>query len=192
MRDIDIRRELRADGRLHPGEPDTRIVEELGLCQGVARVDLAVVNGTIHGYEIKSERDTLTRLPGQVAVYSRVLDYVTVVTAPAHADKARGLVPEWWGIWTATNGKRGIRLRELRSAFRNPGVDPFALAQLLWREEALEALIASDLASGMRSKSRKEMWSRLAMELTLDELGGTVRECLKNRAKNWRVAVQRG
>ena len=191
MRDIDIRRELRVDGRLHPGEPDTRIVEELGLCQGIGRIDLAVVNGTIHGYEIKSERDTLTRLPGQVAIYGRVLDYVTVVTAPAHADKVRMLVPDWWGVWTAKSGKGGIRLQELRRSSRNPGVDPFALAQLLWREEALEALAACGLAIGMRSKSRKEMWDRLAMELTLDDLGRTVRECIRNRTKNWRVVAQR-
>ena len=73
MRDIDIRRRLRADERLHPWDSNTRIVEELGLCQGVARVDLAVVNGTIHGYEIKSERDTLTRLSGQAEIYNHII-----------------------------------------------------------------------------------------------------------------------
>ena len=188
MRDIDIRQRLRTDGRLHPGEPDTRIVEELGLCQGVARVDLAVVNGTIHGYEIKSERDTLARLPGQIEVYSKVLDYVTVVTASAHADKVRKLIPAWWGIWTAAAGNVGIRLRELRSSSQNPEVSPFALAQLLWRDEALHALSERGLASGIRSKTRKDIWARLATELTLEEVARTVRECIKNRGKSWRVA----
>jgi len=187
MRDIDIRRTLRTDERLHPGEPDTRIVEELGLCQGVARVDVAVVNGTIHGYEIKSDRDTLARLPAQAEVYSRVLDYVTIVTAPAHADNVRKVVPEWWGIWAVAEDEGGIRLNALRSSVQNPEVNPFALAQLLWRDEALRALIKRGLAQGVRSKSRKEIWQRLASELTIEELGKTVRECLKNRAVGWRA-----
>jgi len=190
MRDIDIRRRLRMDERLHPSEPDTRIVEELGLCQGVSRVDLAVVNGTIHGYEIKSDRDTLARLPGQSEIYSRVLDYVTIVTAPAHADNVRKVVPEWWGIWAAAENEGGIRLEALRNSVQNPGVNPFALAQLLWRDEALQALIDRGLAAGIRSKSRREIWERLASELTLDELGNTVRECIKSRGADWRVVSQ--
>jgi len=188
MRDIDIRRRLRTDKRLHPGEPDTRIVEELGLCQGVARVDLAVVNGTIHGYEIKSERDTLARLDGQAKIYNLVLDYVTIVTAPPHTGNIRRVVPEWWGIWAVIDDETGIRLEPLRDPIRNPGVSPFALAQLLWRDEALQVLVDRGLADGMRSKPRKDIWQRLAEELTIEDLGNTVRECIKQRGLGWRVA----
>ncbi len=88
MRDPDIRQKLRADiERQHRADPDTLIVDELGLCQGAVRVDLAVVNAALHGYEIKSERDTLVRLPGQQEGYSRALDFVTVVTAEGHASR---------------------------------------------------------------------------------------------------------
>jgi hypothetical protein len=39
MRDIDVRRKLRVEvDRPHLYELDTLIVEELGLCQGIARV----------------------------------------------------------------------------------------------------------------------------------------------------------
>src|SRR5438045_2701845 len=99
MRDIDIRLALRSSiEREHGGDADTRIVEELGLCQGIARVDLAVINGNVHGYEIKSEHDTLARLPAQTHTYNQVLDFVTIVTAPAHAHKIRCIVPKWWGV----------------------------------------------------------------------------------------------
>ena len=54
MRDIDIRRTLLASiTEQHPFDDGTIVVEELGLCQGTARVDVAAVNGTIHGYEIE-------------------------------------------------------------------------------------------------------------------------------------------
>lgn len=186
MRDIDIRRRLRADERLHPRDPETRIVEELGLCQGIARVDLAVVNGTIHGYEIKSERDTLARLPGQAEVYNRVLDYVTIVTALTHADHIRAVVPEWWGMWAVRDDQGEIRLEPLRDSAPNPEVSAFALAQLLWREEALHALADRGLAAGMRSKTRQQIWCRLALELTLEDLGRVVRERIKSRNSDWR------
>src|SRR5579859_6616820 len=98
MRDIDIRQTLMNEMcRLHQGDSETLIVEELGLCQGIARVDLAVVNGSLHGYEIKSERDTLARLPGQTDIYNRALDFVTLVIAPIHSEKIGNIVPSWWG-----------------------------------------------------------------------------------------------
>jgi hypothetical protein len=90
MHDQDVRRSLRAEMNLrHASDPDTLVLEEFGLCQGSARIDVAVVNGSIHGYEIKSERDTLARLPSQRAVYSRALDYVTVVVADSHLKSTR-------------------------------------------------------------------------------------------------------
>ena len=59
-----------------------------------------------------------------------------------------------------------IRLEAARDSGRNPEVSAFALAQLLWRDEALKVLIDRGLATGMKSKSRKEIWRRLASELS--------------------------
>jgi hypothetical protein len=188
MREIDIRRSLLAEiEERHRGETDTLIKEELGLCQGLARVDIAVVNGSVHGYEIKSEQDTLARLPGQAQIYSRALDFVTIVTAPAHAKKISEVVPGWWGICNATEFGQEVRLESSREAFHNPQVEPFALAQFLWRDEALQALSENNLAAGMRSKRREQLWHRLASELTLEKLGCIVRERLKRRRVDWRV-----
>jgi hypothetical protein len=184
MREIDIRQALIE--RLDSGEPDTRIVEELGLCQGTARVDLAVVNGSIHGYEIKSERDTLVRLPGQIGIYNRALDLVTIVTAPNHAAKISKIVPPWWGIWITVQDTDGPRLEGVREPERNTETSPFAIAQLLWREEALQALIDRGLAKGVRSKPREDLWRRLVSELTLEELGDIVRQRIRCRGGGWR------
>ncbi|HET7057847.1 MAG TPA: sce7726 family protein, partial [Nitrospiraceae bacterium] len=68
--DSDIRRVLRSKLLLkHADELDTVIIEELGLCRGQVRVDLSVVNGLLHGYEIKSDRDSLRRLRSQAELY---------------------------------------------------------------------------------------------------------------------------
>src|SRR5262249_38903872 len=90
MRDGEIQAALHA--RLvgeHQGEPDTRFLDELSLC-GLVRVDVAVINGTLAGHELKSDRDTLRRLPAQVEVYSKVLDRATFVVGEGHHDHALG------------------------------------------------------------------------------------------------------
>ena len=38
------------------------LIHELGVCAGLARVDIALVNGSLHGFEIKSE--ALKSVPG--------------------------------------------------------------------------------------------------------------------------------
>jgi hypothetical protein len=60
-------------------DPNTLILEEFGIGNGSARVDIAVVNGRIHGFELKSDNDTLDRLPHQVSAFSSVFDRVTLV-----------------------------------------------------------------------------------------------------------------
>ena len=187
VRDAEIRKSLREElvGR-HAGEPDTRIVEELGLCQGIARVDLAVVNGRLHGYEIKSESDTLSRLPAQIETYNRALEYVTIVVSPSHADKVVTLVPPWWGLVRAVKRAEQLRLVESRKPRPNPCIVPFALAQFLWRDEALQVLADHGLADGMRSKPRAALWKHLCAAVPVDELGSIVREKLKLRRGDWR------
>lgn len=187
MRDLDIRLQLRAEmRRLHPLGSNTLVVEELGLCQGIARVDLAVVNGSLHGYEIKSERDTLARLAGQVETYSRALEFVTIVAAAIHTEEIANVVPEWWGIWKVVEGRHGLRFKNVRAALPNTKLEAFAIAQLLWRHEALEILEQRGLADGMRSKSRTLLWHSLASNLTTIDLADMVKDQLKRRGSSWR------
>lgn len=187
-RDIDIRNVLHIELSQEYGhDSETLILDELGLCQGEARIDVAVVNGAIHGYEIKSESDTLERLPNQVDIYGKVLDTVTIVTAGRHLDGVYDLVPEWWGVYQAQSSEGDIiELKEIRPPQLNTNIEPYSLVQLLWREEALNLLKKLGLSRGYASKSRKEIWERLADCLPIEELKDYVREILKSR-KNWRA-----
>ena len=174
-------------GTDHLADPDTLVVDELGLLNGGARVDIAVVNGTVHGYELKSASDTLARLPKQIAAYCAVLDYVTLVVAANHANAALEVVPDWWGILIATMNTAGeVELKAQRSARENPSVDPKALARLLWRDEALEELERRGLADGVRSKPRREVYAKLTATVPLSDLRAVVRRQLKRR-EGWRA-----
>jgi len=179
MRDPEVRRLLKeALVDRHSREPDTIVVEELGLCRGSVRADIAVVNGIMKGYEIKSDRDTLDRLLTQVQVYGRVFDAATLVTAERHLSDARTVLPSWWGIEVVCqNGP----LVEFRPSRPNPLLEPEALALLLWRDEAISLLNGVGIAT-YRSDTRQIVCSRLARILSLDELRTLVRTTLKSRS----------
>lgn len=182
MRDADVRAAVREMLAVeHAGDADTKIVEEMGVWSGSVRIDVAVINGQLTGYELKSDRDTLDRLPAQAELYSRVFDKVCLVVGSRHAGKARRIVPRWWGVIVATTSKGAVRLNHAREAKPNPKPDPLLVARLLWRSEALEALERFNLADGWRSKAAGLLHERLATQLSFYDLSDVVRAALKRR-----------
>lgn len=187
MKDIDIRRALFAGAlKQHQSEPDTRVVEELGLNHGEARIDVAVVNGVIHGFEIKSQKDTLERLPAQLPIYSASLDYVTLVVHESHVKKACELIPKWWGVQVVKGTAEAVTFHQRRSSKPNPSVDPICLLRLLWKEEALHILEESGITRGYKSKSKDVIYMKILDELSPTAIGLKVRQALKSR-ENWRT-----
>lgn len=186
MRDRDVRQALlRLLEQQHLGDDDTTVVEEMGIWSGTVRIDVAVINGELTGFELKSERDTLARLPDQADVYGLVFDRLYLVTTDKHFRKAKDIIPRWWGsLIVRTEIDGSISIKERRSAKLNPKVDPAILAKLLWREEALTLLQEHDRASGYRSKAAHVLHDRLATCLSIHALREGVRRALKRRA-NW-------
>jgi hypothetical protein len=193
MRDADVRQILR--DRLHAtyaADDDARLVEELGLCKGTIRADIAVVNGILKGYEIKSDKDTLARLKMQASVYNQVFDTVTLVLAERHLKKAKRLVPQWWGLEVASFDAESckVKLNPVREEQLNTDIDALALAQLLWRDEVLSILKKNEDVLRFHKKPRTFLWKFIAEAMPLDDLKATVRLVLKNR-KGWRVDERR-
>jgi hypothetical protein len=187
LRDKEVRQALHGKVlREHHGQPNTLVLDELGLRHGTCRVDIAVVNGFLHGYEIKSDADTLDRLPGQVEVYGKVLDRATLVVGQRHVEKARVYLPNWWGIKVVCSGPRGgIEFDPVQAVQMNPSIDPLALAELLWRPEVIEILTARGVAPKVLRQSRGALYKHLADIMPLPELRTTIRQRLKDRAR-WR------
>ena len=144
------------------------------------------MNGKISGYEIKSSADTLSRFAHQKALYSEVLDYAWIVTTDKHLEHVGPTLPGWWGIIRVNESRDAPpQLSITREARRNPGQNPEAVVQLLWRSEALDLLIARGADGGVRSKPRRALWGRLVETWEPEELYEAVREAIKTRTK-WR------
>src|SRR5262245_66632379 len=95
-------------------DTDTRILEELGLCQGDVRVDVAAVNGELAGFEIKSPSDTLARWARQRRIYSKVVDRAWLVAPMKTLDAAEA--PDWWGRIAIFELDDRLALRVVRPA----------------------------------------------------------------------------
>jgi hypothetical protein len=189
-RDVDIREALKARPlEKFWEEQGSEIVPELGVCRGKSFVDIAVINSKLYGYEIKSSRDTLARLPGQMKAFSAVLDQVTLVTAPSHLDEARELIPDWWGIRLAKEQGGSICFNVIRDPEENPDPDSLQIALLMWKDEILSVLEELGLDRGYRSKTKKRMAKRLVQGTDREELSQFVRDALKAR-EDWRSADQ--
>ena len=176
--------------RKHHADIDTLVIDELGLQHGKCRADIAVINGHLAGYEIKSDDDSLTRLAQQIDAYNAVFDCVTTVVGKRHLVGVERLIPSWWGIMVAGKGQRGaVHFETVRLAKMNLSTDDFSVAQLLWRNEAEEELIKIGYTGRVLKQNRASLYNELINTLGARELRKIVRERLKIR-KGWRHLVQ--
>lgn len=188
MRDRDVRESVWSWlQQEHHGDEDTLMLDELGILNGTTRIDIAVVNGEITGFELKSERDTLERLPVQRDHYNLVLDRVNLVVAENHRDMALKIIPKWWGVWIAHPLKNGsVNVSQEREALKNYYLNAETICSFLWRDEALSILDRLEASRGVKSKPREAIYRRLSEVLSLDEIREEVRTALKIR-QGWRV-----
>jgi len=170
---------------LHAQDEKVRIIEELGISHGAGRIDIAVVNGIMHGYEIKSDQDTLQRLPEQIAIFNAVFDKITLVVGKNHLYDAVNMIPDWWGIIVAKNTGGHITFNRIREDDFNQRQNSLSMARLLWREEALRILENAGEAKGLYSKPRDFIYEKLSAVLDRQALSEKVRETIFFRT-DWR------
>jgi hypothetical protein len=164
----------------------TLIVNELGIDHGKMRADIAVINARFTGYEIKSDEDSLSRLPRQITGYNRVFDYAHIVATDRHLEKAMAMVPNWWGVirvWKDTQGD--LRTRTVRKGSLNPKRSSIALARLLWRDEVLTILKELGMSGASLRRERAKLYRSLVQRLSMDDLALLVTKCFRSRAA-WR------
>ena len=186
-KDADIRVALHAKrlARLK-GNPNTLVIDELGLAHARSRIDIAVINGCIHGYEIKSEKDTLDRLGSQISIYTTTLQKLTIVTAPKHLKEIKRRVPKWCGLISADIGSRGgIRFDVERNAATNPDVEPFMLAHLLWRDEVIDLLKLMSYSDKQLRRPRVHLYQMICEVMSIREITASIRTAMLRRP-TWR------
>jgi hypothetical protein len=180
--DPEIRSALLRELAAEFDHPSTVLAQELALNRGVGRIDVALLNGRLHGYEIKSERDSLERLPEQVKLFSTTFDRVTIVVHSRHLRRVRRMVPRWWSIARAERSGQDVVIIKVRTGQRNQHVDTVAVAGLLWRDELIDVLHGvGGCPSSIGRLPRAALAGFLAASLSSDAIAEVVRAKLKAR-----------
>ena len=162
-----------------------RIVNEMAVCRGLARVDVAVINGSLHGYEIKSSEDTLVRLDNQLNTYFKCFDYISVVTTEKHLTGVFAHCPENVGISEVISIGNKVKIIQKRKAKRNRNIDAISVLELLWKNELLELANLNNLTKKINSKSKEFICSYIADNLNISKIQYSVRCLLKTR-EGWK------
>ncbi|MEL6824629.1 MAG: sce7726 family protein [Pseudomonadota bacterium] len=105
---------------------------------GPCKADVVILNGTGTVYEIKSERDSLSRLSRQIDAYSKVFATVNVIVGENHLNGLKNALPDHVGILVLTDR---YRVRTIRTAIDDPGrTKPDAIFDAVNQNEAARIL----------------------------------------------------
>ncbi|CAK6472633.1 hypothetical protein BFRIG_01859 [Peribacillus frigoritolerans] len=185
LNDIKVRMLLLDELNKTYGEcPETRIINELGLDFGASRIDVAVVNGIMHGYEIKSDLDNLLRLPRQMEYYNKAFERMTIVISRKYLLEIKELIPEWWGIKIISADQS--RLIDIRKGRKVSHQDPTLIIKLLWKKELNGLIDHLGLPKSLKKMRKNQLLSLLNEEADFNVIRSYVYSVLKKR-ENWRL-----
>jgi hypothetical protein len=104
---------------------------------GKATVDLLAINGKSIAFEIKTELDVLTRLDSQLKYYTKIFDYVYVVTHEVHIEEIKEITNNNIGIYVFK--KNRLFLERVAKINKKPFDKELAFS-LLRKEEYLSII----------------------------------------------------
>ncbi len=105
---------------------------------GSNKADVVILNGTSTVYEIKSERDSLKRLQGQVTAYRDMFANVNVICGENHLDSVLNGTTADIGVLVLADD---FRITTIREALNTPGrINPVTIFESLQLCEAKETL----------------------------------------------------
>jgi hypothetical protein len=162
--------------------PDTRIINELGIDFGASRIDVAVVNGILHGYEIKSESDNLKRLPKQMEYYNRLFERMTLVIDLKYYEEAKQIIPDWWGIKVVVKNANGFSLVTKRKGRHKRTQDKELLLKLLWKEDLERLIDFIGYPKSFKSLRKNQLLKIFVEKVKLENVREFVYNVLKRRS----------
>lgn len=157
-----------------------RLITEFRVNQ--SKADAVILNGTSSVYEIKSEYDDLTRLPGQLNDYKKAFDRIYVVTHKTLVDKLYKSIGSHIGIIVLNEDHQLDTLREAESNL--PNIEPLVIFDALREKEYLEILqeVGNFIPQGNRYDWYYQCKERFA-GLPKDQVHAGMLKVLKARTK---------
>lgn len=159
---------------------DAVLISEMVVDNWARRADVVLANGRLWGFEVKSEQDSLNRLPGQIESFNRAFEKLTIVTVPKFEYAVREMLPEGVGLWVEVpDGSLKERIRARASELSKS-----AAMQHMTATE-LRQLLSCNGISGLSGLSRSQL-ETIAAGLPASDLTAAARDVVKrkHRAKH--------
>ncbi|MFY0661428.1 MAG: sce7726 family protein [Shimia sp.] len=109
---------------------------------GKSKADLVILNGTGTAYEIKSERDNISRLAKQVSDYRKVFASTYVIAGSNHVESVSDVVPNSTGILHLSRWNKISTIRRAKETFEE--IDNLQVLDSLRSKEAVQILALLD------------------------------------------------
>jgi len=159
-------------------DDDAVLISEMTVANWSRRADVVLANGSLWAFEVKSELDSLSRLPGQLDTFTANFEKVCVVCAPRFETGARALLPEGVGLWVADeDGSLRERVRPRYTRLTKTA------AVGLMKANELRALLSCNGFTGVADLPRSGL-VELAMQLPASDLASAARDAVKRRHRS--------
>lgn len=157
---------------------DSRIVEEYDI--GNRRADIVEIfkDKTIC-YEIKSDKDSLIRLSGQIDEYSKFFDEIYIVVGIKYSNIS-DFIPDYCGIIIVSDKFKIVRKASKHNKFKLRN-----LLCLLWKEELNKIIDAENFPKKLKRINKIQQRKFIMKNVDNDTLKHDCLNFLIER-KNWR------
>ena len=165
------------------------VYEELAINKGRTIVDVAVFSRSENiGFEIKSGRDTFTRLPKQIESYDKFFTRNYLVIDDNHLERAEKILPRYWGILLAYHDGNEVVIELYRDAGVNPKQSKRIVLELLWKDETTTLLKKYGKYKGMSAARLSRRYTVLNARLNIHEVLDELYQLLPQRV-NWKQSM---
>ncbi|MBW8040269.1 MAG: sce7726 family protein [Planctomycetes bacterium] len=128
------------------------VIEELRVHNGNAIADVVALYKDAHCFEIKGDSDKIERAVKQGDYFNLSFRRITLVTTTKHLNKAKELLPKFWGIMIAERKGNEVTLKYIRRARNNPCFDKSLALLILWKSEMLPLVEQHDKSTKNNSR----------------------------------------
>ena len=165
--------------------PNSNLLNEVRINNGLAIADLVSVGEkTFHCYEIKSDRDKITRIIDQSKYFDIAFNKISLITTVAHQKRALDIIPDYWGLIIVSNTPK-IKIRYIRKASFSPLFSKQKTLLTLWRDELLGIMLMKNIIEKPTNKfSRNELINILCTKLSTTEIYSSMNNYLVAREQN--------
>lgn len=162
------------------------ITAEFSLGSSGVRADLVLFAEQTIGFEIKTAKDTLRRLPSQMQAYARYFNEAIVIAAPCHVRNVMDENLHGASVWTYDDN--GV-LTVLRAGVVN-AVDESTLADLLTQAERRKSSYRAAM-EGRYAATSRHFWQTVSRRSIRPDDLPLLSRFTEHRAEARRIAKER-